>query len=122
MIEDQPPPIPNESTPIVDLVMDDLQERKRIGIERYGVPLQAHNGRDMLIDAYQEAMDLVIYLRGAIEDRGLTLPDHGISYNEDQRRELFAFVLETAETGAPISSTIQRRAKRLVEKYEGLPF
>ncbi len=68
-IVDQPPPVPNDRTPIVDLVVEDLAERKRIGIERYGVPLQAHNGRDALIDAYQEAMDLVIYLRQAIEER-----------------------------------------------------
>lgn len=32
-------------------------------------PLQAHNGRDPLVDAYQEALDLVVYLRQAIEER-----------------------------------------------------
>jgi hypothetical protein len=33
------------------------------------VPLQAHNGRNALIDAYQEALDLVVYLRQAIEEQ-----------------------------------------------------
>jgi hypothetical protein len=69
MIEDQPPPIPNEGRPIIDMVMEDLVDRKRIGIERYGTPLQAHNGRDMLVDLYQELMDAVIYIRGVIEER-----------------------------------------------------
>lgn len=42
-----------------------LEERRSVGIERYGVPLQIGNGRDFLIDAAQEAVDLVAYLRGA---------------------------------------------------------
>lgn len=46
-----------------------MQERDRIGRERYGTPLQAHNGRDALVDAYQEALDLVVYLRQAIAER-----------------------------------------------------
>jgi hypothetical protein len=69
MIEDQPPPVPSNRPAIVDLVVEDMVERKRIGIERYGMPLQSHNGRDALIDAYQEALDLVMYLRQAIEER-----------------------------------------------------
>lgn len=68
-IDDQPPPIPNEGTPIWDLVMADMAARKTLGIERYGTPLQAHNGRDALVDAYQEALDLCCYLRQAIEER-----------------------------------------------------
>ncbi len=68
-VKDQPPPVPNEGPAIVDLVMEDLQERKRIGIQRYGTPLQAHNGRNALVDAYQEALDLVIYLRQHLVER-----------------------------------------------------
>lgn len=68
-IEDQPPPLPNDRPAIVDLVVADMIERKRIGIERYGTPLQPFNGRDSLVDAYQEALDLVMYLRQTIEER-----------------------------------------------------
>jgi hypothetical protein len=32
-------------------------------------PLQPHNGRDALADAYQEALDLVVYLRQEIAER-----------------------------------------------------
>lgn len=69
-------PIPNEFTPIVDLVIDDLIDRKAVGIERYGTPLQASNGRDALLDAYQEALDLCCYLRQAIEERSATQCQH----------------------------------------------
>lgn len=68
---DQPDPIPNDNrVPIVDLVADDLAERKRKGIEKYGIPLKAFNGRNSMIDAYQEALDLCIYLRQVIEELG----------------------------------------------------
>lgn len=70
---EQPAPIPNNSVPIVDLVMQDMLERKRIGLERYGVALQASNGRDSLQDAYEEALDLAIYLRQVIEERNISL-------------------------------------------------
>ncbi len=65
----EPPPEPNASTPIWNLVISDMHERDRIGTEKYGTPLQAHNGRDALVDAYQEALDLVVYLRQEIEER-----------------------------------------------------
>jgi len=38
-------------------------------LQKYGTYLQTHNGRDALWDAYQEAMDLCMYLRQAILER-----------------------------------------------------
>lgn len=66
---EQPLPIPNHLPHIADLVLADMVERKQLGIQRYGTPLQAHNGRDALLDAYQEALDLALYLRQAIYER-----------------------------------------------------
>ena len=65
---DQPAPTEAKGD-VWALVLADMQERRLLGIERYGVPLQAHNGRDALVDAYQEALDLAVYLRQAIEER-----------------------------------------------------
>lgn len=69
MSTEQPMPIPNESVPIWDLVIEDMKERDLVGRQRYGTPLQTNNGRDALLDAYQEALDLAVYLRQAIEER-----------------------------------------------------
>ena len=69
-IVDQPAPVPTPGRAIWDLVIADMAERDQVGRQRYGTPLQAHNGRDALVDAYQEALDLVVYLRQAIEERG----------------------------------------------------
>ncbi len=43
----------------------DMRERDAAGRQKYGTPLQAENGRDHLVDAYQEALDLCVYLRAA---------------------------------------------------------
>jgi hypothetical protein len=51
------------------LVIADMHERNAVGTEKYGTPLRTGNGRDPLIDAYQEALDLCVYLRQAIEER-----------------------------------------------------
>jgi len=67
--EAQPAPIANDSRPIWELVITDMYERDQVGRERYGTPLQANNGRDALQDAYEEALDLVVYLRQVIEER-----------------------------------------------------
>jgi len=43
-------------------IIQDMKDRREFGIQKYGVPLQCHNGRDGLVDAYQEALDMIVYL------------------------------------------------------------
>jgi hypothetical protein len=65
----QPPPRASDRPEVHALVVADLEARDRLGRASYGVPLQPHNGRDFLLDAYQEALDLVKYLRGLLSER-----------------------------------------------------
>lgn len=67
--QNQPEPVPNDKPAVWDLVIADMHTRDELGRERYGTRLQPHNGRDMLLDAYQEAQDLCVYLRGLIYER-----------------------------------------------------
>lgn len=67
-IEDQPEPT-GDGTPVWDLVVSDMKERDNLGRQRYGTPLRTWNGRDALIDAYQEILDLAVYVRQEIEER-----------------------------------------------------
>ena len=69
MKNDQPMPILNDGPIMQELVMGDMKSRLKLGIERYGTGLQAGNGRDMLQDAYEEALDLCVYLRGVMYER-----------------------------------------------------
>ena len=66
MIQDKPR---GKGPPIFDLMMKDIEERKATGIKTYGEALRAHNGRDPLVDAYQEALDLAVYLRQELYER-----------------------------------------------------
>lgn len=65
----QPQPNPNSHPAVWDLVMGDMRERDQFGAVKYATRLQPHNGRDYLLDAYQEALDLCVYLRGAMFER-----------------------------------------------------
>lgn len=57
-------PMPTPGTvDVLPLVIEDLRARDRIGTKKYGTTLQANNGRDAMVDAYQEALDLCMYLR-----------------------------------------------------------
>jgi len=55
--------------PVWQLVIKDMKERDSFGEQRYGTKLMTNNGRDALVDAYQEALDLCVYLRQVIEER-----------------------------------------------------
>ena len=65
----EPPPRKGKRV-ILDLVMRDLESRALAGRDKYGTFLESHNGRDALMDAYQEVLDLAMYLRQALEERG----------------------------------------------------
>lgn len=64
-------PIPTSGDAEVwPLVLADIDARQKFGLEKYGVPLRTNDGRKSLVDAYQEALDLVVYLRKEIAERG----------------------------------------------------
>ena len=74
----EPPPTTNEHPPcwakvIQDVfacggpesLADDMDVRDQFGRSKYDTPLQPFNGRDAIKDAYQEALDLAVYLKQA---------------------------------------------------------
>lgn len=87
-VDQQSPPVKNDHPFIVDLVLQDLptllpasrwaeqlsyqdlcadlETRKAFGIAKYGTALQPFNGRDPLVDVYQELLDGLQYMRQAI--------------------------------------------------------
>jgi hypothetical protein len=72
-LQPEPPPTPGTGDLWLDViarttdpVLRELYVARRAqGLARYGVPLQRDNGRDHLVDALQEAVDLVVYLEAA---------------------------------------------------------
>lgn len=65
---EQPDPMRGDSA-VLHHVINDLNARAEMGKERYGHYLETFNGRDALMDAYQEALDLCMYLRQVILER-----------------------------------------------------
>lgn len=64
----EPPPVEG-CIVVLDLVRKDLEDRAKFGKEKYGTYLMTNNGRNALMDAYQEALDLVMYLRQALYEK-----------------------------------------------------
>lgn len=65
----QPAPIKNKQPEVWNIVKEDMEKRNSFGKRKYGTPLQPFNGRDALRDAYEEALDLCVYLRTAIYEK-----------------------------------------------------
>jgi hypothetical protein len=59
----------NANPEVWNLVIQDMNARNEFGRSKYGVGLKPFNGRDTLLDAYEEALDLCVYLRTAIYER-----------------------------------------------------
>lgn len=79
----QPTPVVNDHPHIMNLVIadvidigprneeaglfvKDIMARGEVGYAKYGTYLQPHNGRDALIDMYQELVDAVKYMRALL--------------------------------------------------------
>lgn len=74
-MNEQPKPVENNSRPIFEMVCDDLRQRAETGKKKYGVYLQAGNGRDALQDAMEECLDMACYLKQAIIERDAKLAE-----------------------------------------------
>ena len=65
----EPPPLPGTGRPVWEMVIEDMRARDQFGREKYGQPLRVGDGRNSLVDAYQEILDLAAYLRKAIAEQ-----------------------------------------------------
>ncbi len=74
-----------------DPLIEDMKARDLIGRERYGTPLTADNGRDHLVDAAQEALDMLVYLVAELDQRGAWPPSNA-QQKDDLQEILVAHV------------------------------
>jgi hypothetical protein len=58
-------------TGVVNRVITDMRDRDLVGRQRYGVALTSGNGRDHLVDAYQELLDYAVYLVAQLDEWGI---------------------------------------------------
>lgn len=62
-LRDQPLPIVTDQPYVYQRVQEDLARRAEHGARKYGTALQPFNGRNALLDAYEEVLDLAVYLK-----------------------------------------------------------
>ena len=74
-------PTKNDRPFIQDAVIADIEARKAVGIKRYGTALQPFNGRDALLDLYEELLDACVYLKQALVERDSRPP--AVLYDQD---------------------------------------
>lgn len=55
--------------PIIEQLIEDIQGRDTVGRAKYGKPLLPFDGRRTLQDAYEEALDLAVYIRKEMVER-----------------------------------------------------
>jgi len=92
-IKDQPAPDGGRGN-VQALVREDLEVRERVGVDRYGRPLQLFNGRRAMVDAYQGVLDLACYLRqhlaeqealetadGLVPPKALVAAQHAVDFD-----------------------------------------
>ena len=70
---DQPLPKPGR-LPVQQILIHAIEERREHGIRKYGRALETHNGRDAMQDAWEEVMDLLLYLTQIRLERGDHIP------------------------------------------------
>lgn len=99
MSREEPRPMRNDQTPVLDLVIGDMRQRDEMGRAKYGTPLQPFNGRNAAVDAYQEVLDLAVYLRQLIAEWSLyrNVAIAARKYMDDKSEQSFRFLKQTLE-------------------------
>ena len=82
---DQPLPVGGREC-VQDRLIEEIQRRRDLGVQRYGQPLMTHSGRDALRDAWEEAIDLTAYLTQMMMERAdiVALLDRWLAQHSDE--------------------------------------
>ncbi len=65
----QPLPVRSDRPLLHNRLISDIEARREHGIKKYGQALQAENGRNFLLDFYEEILDAAVYVAGELEEQ-----------------------------------------------------
>lgn len=74
-----------------DMLVADIQERDRSGREKYGVPLQPFNGRNPVVDLYQELLDAVVYCTQCLQEAEMSVVGGDLPARAVHRERIFLY-------------------------------
>lgn len=114
----EPPPTPRPGAPSMhDLVCADLQERKEFGLRKYGTLLQMGNGRNHVMDAYQEVLDLAVYFKQVMLERdALASALSSAERREQEARELLKRVASVPLVKQPPAALLSPVDRQLFDR------
>lgn len=95
---DQPLPKGGE-VEVQQALINAIAARRELGIRKYGQPVMTHNGRNPLRDAWEEVIDLAVYLTQALLESGEDLE----ALNEVTARGGSGTVTTTMTSGGGVS-------------------
>jgi hypothetical protein len=100
----QPAPT-GDGNPVLPALLYDLILRRNHGMKKYGTELRANNGRDSLVDAYQEGLDLVMYLKQRLMEEATPL------FTEDELAIIGSALMSWLNVGCRVSAVHSRRGR-----------
>jgi hypothetical protein len=103
-------PAASKGPAIWPMVIKDMCDRHEAGCAKYATPLRAHNGRRPLIDAYQELLDLAVYLRQEIVEREQLQAELGLLRQQIELQRLAIATYESFSLGTVAPETTRAAA------------
>lgn len=84
-----------------------LEERRLLGLKRYGTPLQLFNGRDAFLDTMQELLDASAYIQQCVTE---LCYKREATIERKAMEELRVTILECCKSAAWIFKTFRAKA------------
>jgi hypothetical protein len=107
---------------VISLVLSDMRDRDVIGQKRYGTRLTSGNGRDHLVDAYQELLDSCVYLMNELDEHGVGLSTQladDVFPDKAQRwylHDVQQLCLSQIRASIHLRAVMEERSRRLTEE------
>lgn len=117
----QPTPKPNNTQPIHEQVIEDIKRRAEEGKQNYGTYLQVNNGRDPLLDAYEEAQDKALYLKQAILERDDLIKELELA-REELREVQSGAALQARDRRMKLIGAAEELEKAATEEWEAASY
>lgn len=113
--QEQPQPH-GTGAPVGERLIELIRERTKLGVEKYGEPLTTHNGRDAMLDAIQESIDLNQYLMQVLMES----EDEVCRLTKEQIKPLADFLMQQSDTiGHPGDEGACAMAIRVIGEFIG---
>lgn len=106
-----------DSDSIHDAVMQDLMERKAVGLKTYGRALTADSPEDMLQMAYEEALDMACYLKTEIEKQKRLVQGQSVSKPSLLTAQEIPARGDFNDTYISIATWVELLTKELLPRY-----